>query len=233
MLYVNGDSFAWGQGAHPSNDQDLVKPFRFSHLLAESMGLEEYNVAIPGSSNPRIARRSFIDIMNLKPSYVIIVWSQPSRIEFTDYRDTAYKFGQDAKQFRVSQVDLMQEPKAVKTALRMYFEHLSGTYSDIANTMYHSANIKMLCDTLKIPHIQMWITDNCLELVKESEQSPREAYKHTFNQYKDYLNSDPNIWMYDGPSFEQISNYNRVSEDDGHPNAKGHHDAYLYLKEKM
>ena len=233
MLYVNGCSFAWGQGAHPSNDQDLVKPHRFSYLLAQSLGIEEYNGAVPGSSNQRIARRSFIDILTLKPKLAIIVWSQPSRIEFTDYRANPYKFGEDARQFRVSQVETAHESKEIKAALRMYFEHLSGTYSDIANTMYYAANVKMVCDSLNIPCIQMWITDKCMEMVRESEQSPSEAYIHTFNQYKNYLTSDPNVWMYDGPTFADISNNKIVSEVDQHPNAEGHYDAYLYLKEKL
>ena len=211
-LYVNGCSFAYGIGIEryaPGNMKEVYakcEAKRFSKQLADAWEMEEMNLAVPGSSNSRIARRAFIDILQHKPERVIIVWSDPSRFEFTDYRDEPYPFGVDALQLRGSSVDFDDIPKDTKKALKTYYEQLSSYHSDILKTLYHVATIKNLCDSLNITCVQLWFRDNCIDIaLKRGLQTRRIASRKTMDEYIDYLELDPNIFLFDkNKTFENM-----------------------------
>lgn len=225
---------AWGQGSHPDNSDDTVKHHRFSYFLAQDLNLEEKNVAVPGCSNARIARTSLVDLVEYRPTYAIILWSMPSRIEFTDYRGDPYKWNVDALQLRESSVKSSNLPKTLRMSLSMYYKNLSSVYSDVANSIYHMANIKILCDSLNIKCLQMWITDSCLEMVQEASESPREDYIHTFKRYQSLLESDSNVYSHSGCTFASISGYNYTNPPiDYHITAEGHKLAYQWFKEAL
>lgn len=234
MLYVNGDSMAWGQETHPDNTEEAIREHRFSYHVSKSLDMPEMNAAIPGSCNLRIARTSFLDIMEHKPKCAIILWSMPSRIEFTDYRADEYKWGSDALQLRDNSPKNPSLPKRLRSALAQYFTSLSSTYSDVANTFYYMANTKTLCDSLGIRCIQMWITDSCLRLVEECRESPREAYIKNFERYEKFLTSDPNIFSHSGETFASVSQYKYSNPPiDYHITAEGHLIAAEWFKDRL
>ena len=237
-LYVNGCSFAYGIGIEryaPGNMKEVYSKCeakRFSKQLADAWEMEEMNVAVPGSSNSRIARRAFIDILQHKPERVIIVWSDPSRFEFTDYRDEPYPFNVDALQLRGSSADFDDIPKATKKALVTYYEQLSSYHSDLLKTLHHAATIKNLCDSLNITCVQLWFRDNCIDIaIKRGLQTRRIASRKTMDEYIDYLETDPNIFLFDkSKTFESMGKGLLCPWDD-HPSEEAHVHVANWFKE--
>jgi len=237
-LYVNGCSFAYGIGIEryaPGNMKEVYskcEALRFSKRLADAWDMEEMNVATPGSSNSRIARRSFIDILQHKPDRVIIVWSDPSRFEFTDYRDDPYPFNTDALQLRGSSVDFDDIPKSTKKALATYYEQLSSYHSDLLKTLHHVATIKNLCDSLNIPCIQLWFRDACIDnALKRGLQTRRIATRKTMDEYIDYLEPDPNIFLFDKSKTFESMGKNLLCPWDDHPSEEAHVHVAEWFKE--
>lgn len=75
MLYVNGDSFAWGVGL----DDESAK---WPALLAEHYCLSLVNEAQPGGSNNRILRKTIDFVTKHRPTMVVIGWSSYLRTEW-------------------------------------------------------------------------------------------------------------------------------------------------------
>jgi hypothetical protein len=237
-LYVNGCSFAYGIGIERYNPGKMQEVYekceakRFSKQLADAWGWEEMNVAIPGSSNSRIARRAFIDIQKHRPERAIIVWSDPSRFEFTDYRDEPYGFNADALQLRGSSIDFDDIPRSTKKALKVYYEHLSSYHSDLQKTLYHVATIKNLCDSLNIPCVQMWFRNACIEnALKRGLQTRRQATRDTLDEYIDYLENDPNIFLFNQERTFEALGHNLLCPWDDHPSEQAHIHVADWFKE--
>jgi hypothetical protein len=237
-LYVNGCSFAYGIGIERYNPGKMQEVYskceakRFSKQLADAWDMEEMNVAVPGSSNSRIARRAFIDIQQHRPERVIIVWSDPSRFEFTDYRDEPYGFNADALQLRGSSADFDDIPRSTKKALKVYYEHLSSYHSDLQKTLYHVATIKNLCDSLNIPCVQMWFRNACIDnALKRGLQTRRQATRDTLDEYIDYLENDPNIFLFNQERTFEALGHNLLCPWDDHPSEEAHVHAANWFKE--
>lgn len=237
-LYVNGCSFAYGIGIERYNPGKMQEVYakceekRFSKQLADAWGWEEMNVAIPGSSNSRIARRAFIDIQKHRPDRAIIVWSDPSRFEFTDYRDEPYGFNADALQLRGSSIDFDDIPRSTKKALKVYYEHLSSYHSDLQKTLYHVATIKNLCDSLNIPCVQMWFRNACIDnALKRGLQTRRQATRDTLDEYIDYLENDPNIFLFNQERTFEALGHNLLCPWDDHPSEQAHVHVAEWFKE--
>ena len=194
--------------------------------------MEEKNVAIPGSSNMRIARKTFIDLMKYKPELAIIVWSDPSRFEFCDYRDTPNDMGADALQLRISSVDFDDIPGDTKKAVTTYYKHLSSYHSDLQRSLYNAATIKNLADSLGITCIQLWFRDACIDnALKKGLQSPRTATRLGLEDYLQYLETDPNIWLFDpNKTFETLGKGLLCAWDD-HPSEEAHDHVTEYFKQ--
>lgn len=229
ILYVNGCSFAYGIGIErytPGAEKEVYEKCeakRFSKTLADAWNMQEMNVAIPGSSNMRIARRTFIDLMKYKPELAIIVWSDPSRFEFCDYRDTTYPFDADALQLRVSSVDFDDIPRSTKEAVTTYYKHLSSYHSDLQRTLYNAATIKVLADSLGIQCVQMWFRDACItNALKKGIQTPRTSTRLGLEEYLRFLENDSNIFLFDqNKTFESMGKGLLCSWDD-HPSEEAH-----------
>ena len=237
-LYVNGCSFAYGIGIERYNAGRMQEVYakceekRFSKQLADAWGWEEMNVAIPGSSNSRIARRSFIDIQKHRPDRAIIVWSDPSRFEFTDYRDEPYPFDADSLQLRGSSIDFDDIPRSTKKALKVYYEHLSSYHSDLQKTLYNVATIKNLCDSLNIPCVQLWFRNACIDnALKRGLQTRRQATRDTLDEYIDYLENDPNIFLFNQERTFEALGHNLLCPWDDHPSEQAHVHVAEWFKE--
>ena len=75
-LLVSGDSFTYGSECTDLNN-------RWSKVLANNLGLEEVNLAQPGSSNARNTRVLVEHCLkNDKPEILCMLWTFPSRHEY-------------------------------------------------------------------------------------------------------------------------------------------------------
>ena len=225
-LYVNGCSFAYGMGVNISERETWKE--RFSATLSTKIGYEDLNKSVPGSCNQRIARRTALDLISLKPDIAIIVWSDPARFEFVQPHPDRYRFGEDCEQVRP--LSIYNYPRNKKHAFLDYYNHIASSHTDMFNTLYAMLSTKMIADSLKIPCIQIPFKNAFhRELLKVSGFDNQE-YLDSLNQFIDILSSDDLIFgINDEVSFDSISGCDRdksllsgIPDQGGHPGKAAH-----------
>lgn len=223
ILYVNGCSYAYGQGVHEL--ESLCIEQRFSRTLSDHLGLIEVNKALPGSSNSRIARRTLVDLIHHKPKLAIIIWSDPSRIEFKNgplYHDDI-KYPYDLNQFRVNSKNCSREVK-------MYYQSLRTHQHELLDTLYHMLSVKILADSMNIPCIQFHFREGFGDDLNHSLKYKHIHYKSTLLEYINILVSDDLVYglrpneMF---SFEKIGG--GYIDHTGHPNKTSHDNVVKWL----
>jgi hypothetical protein len=223
VLYVNGCSYAYGQGVHEL--ESLCIEQRFSRTLSDHLGLTEVNKALPGSCNSRIARRTLVDLIHHKPKLAIIVWSDPSRREFKNgplYHDDI-KYPYDLNQFRINSKNCSREVK-------MYYQSLSTPQHDLLDTLYHMLSVKILADSMNIPCIQFHFREAFVHDLNHSLKYKHIHYKSTLLEYINILASDDLVYgirpneMF---SFEKIGG--GYIDHTGHPNKTSHDNVVKWL----
>ena len=217
VLYVNGCSFAYGQGV--SESESVCINDRFSKTLSDHFGLTEINNALPGSCNSRIARRTLVDMIQYKPKLAVIIWSDPSRTEFKDAdmlgRFKKYPF--ELGQAKVS--SLKYSPKAVS----VYYNKLRSVEQEVMNTLYHMLAVKMAADSMSIPCIQLHFREGFSKDLIYAIRGGNDRCKQTIYEYLDILNSDELVYGGLGRemcSFEMLGG--GYLDETGHPNKVSH-----------
>jgi hypothetical protein len=224
ILYVNGCSYAYGQGVHEL--ESLCIEQRFSRTLSDHLGFVEVNKALPGSCNSRIARRTLVDLIQYKPKLAVIVWSDPSRREFKNgplYHNEPTKYPYDLNQFRVNSKNCSRE-------VTMYYEKLNTVQQDLLDTLYHMLSVKILADSMNIPCIQFHFRENFVNDLKDCLKYNHIHYKSTLFEYINILASDDLVYglrpneMF---SFEKIGG--GYIDHTGHPNKTSHDNVVKWL----
>ena len=85
-IYFDGCSWTWGA--------ELEDPYqsRFSKIISDKLGAEEYNISKRGASNHRIVRQLLVDHKNISEfDLVIIQLTLPHREEYYDKRSETFK----------------------------------------------------------------------------------------------------------------------------------------------
>ena len=85
-IYFDGCSWTWGA--------ELEDPYqsRFSKIISDKLGAEEYNISKRGASNHRIVRQLLVDHKNISEfDLVIIQLTLPHREEYYDKRSEKFK----------------------------------------------------------------------------------------------------------------------------------------------
>ena len=77
MLYCFGDSATYGVQI----DESIREKSVWSYYLANKLGCQSTNLALPGASNWRIARLLNNLVLN-ESDVVVIAWTEPTRFEF-------------------------------------------------------------------------------------------------------------------------------------------------------
>ena len=78
-IYFDGGSWTWGA--------ELEDPYnsRYSKIVSDKLGAEEYNISKKGASNFRIVRQLLVDHKNISEfDLVVIKLTIPSRMEYYD-----------------------------------------------------------------------------------------------------------------------------------------------------
>lgn len=212
VLYVNGCSYAYGQGVH--EQESICVEHRFSRTLSDHFGLIEVNKALPGSCNQRIARRTLVDLIKYKPKIAVIIWSDPSRREFKygDMSGRNVKYPFELGQVRVSS-------KACTKEVKMYYQSLRSVEQDLLDTLYHMLSVKLLADSMNIPCIQFQFREFFSKDLKVSMEYRNVNYKSTLLEYVNILSSDDLIY---GIRPGELSSFERIGggyiDNTGHPN---------------
>jgi hypothetical protein len=216
VLYVNGCSYAYGQGVHEK--ESICIEQRFSRTLSDHIGLTEVNKALPGSCNQRIARRTLVDLIKYKPKLAIIVWSDPSRREFK-YGDLS---GRNVKYpFELGQVRV--NSKGCSEEVKIYYESLRSVEQDFLDTLYHMLSVKLLADSMNIPCIQIHFREYFSQDLKTAVKYSNVNYKSTLLEYANILASDDLVY---GLRPDELSSFEMIGggyiDYTGHPNKTSH-----------
>lgn len=228
-IYFNGCSFTYGIGVHEQKTE--IPKYRFSKFVCDEFQAQEVNVAVPGSCNDRIHRRTTIDLLKTPPAVAIIMWSDPARFEYIPKDKIKCAWGEDAEQVRPFSV--YSYPAKQKLAFLDYYEIISTGYKEVLDTLTHMAGIKVLCDSKKIPCIQLPFTNGLTDEIKKclaANHPSFKEYKRSLIQLLTFLRSDPLIFGLDkNCSFDSISGCDvdkslrtTIPNQEGHPGAQAH-----------
>lgn len=241
VLYVNGCSFAYGVGIRGNWERlSLGEPGsgRFSDIVASKLGYDELNVAVPGSCNARIARRTALDLIKLKPDLAIIMWSDPARFEFMEpkkkegisiYSSREYWFNADAVQVRP--VSVRDWPRWLRHAFMDYYEFIAVPEKQIFDTLYQMVSTKMIADALGIRCIQIPFKDSFyIELRQILKTNTDTPYLKSLHEFIDILSADKSIFgITENISFDSISGcdidkslLSQFPNQLGHPGKEAH-----------
>lgn len=227
VLYVNGCSFAYGIGINER--ESIVLSERFSNTLAHRHNLTELNLSIPGSCNARIFRRAMIDIPKYMPKLAVIVWSDPARFEIMHNDTYRFRHDEDAEQVRPLSVYSYSNPR--KQAFLDYYSYLSSNHRDVFYTMQGMLSVKVLCDSLNIPCIQLPFKGTFnRELVKILSDIKAPSFSESIHEYIEVLSSSNLIFgITDNISFDSITGcdinpkmLSKIKGQEGHPNRESH-----------
>jgi len=217
ILYVNGCSYAYGQGVH--KQESICKEQRFSRTLSDHLGFIEVNKALPGSSNSRIARRTLVDLIHYKPRLAIIVWSDPSRTEFM-YTAPYYHNGKYPYELGQAKPSSL---KGYPSEVSVYYNKLRSVEQEIMNTLYHMLAVKATADSISIPCIQLHFRENFSIDLRSALYSSNIRCRETVSEYLEILDYDELVYGIPGRemhSFEMLGG--GYLDDTGHPDKASH-----------
>lgn len=158
MIYFNGCSFTYGYELKKLED-------RFSTVLCNKLGVEEWNVGKIGSSNARIWRTTMTDIMLQKPKLVILMWSGPNREEYLHFARGKWGWKNATwKQYAVDSENMkvlptcnvsrnVDQSEADYHYLNGYMKVLRNTLWNMRYTIHYMLSIKYFLKTMNIPHL--------------------------------------------------------------------------------
>lgn len=209
ILFTNGCSWTWGGGLEPyfnseNERQQLVWPY----YLSKKLGIEKViNLSKTGGSNQRIFRTTFdyFNKINDQEIIAIIQFTQPSRFEYYDTNDLNDFSNIDKRWIMNNAIgmwDVFHKPTAklkLEYYLRTYTE-IEGLYKLLAIT----TSLAYLFESIKIKYY-FWYPLVPLHLYPQN--------------YKDHFLKFP---MLDKNYGNLSYKYDRVSENDCHPNLNGH-----------
>jgi hypothetical protein len=226
VLYVNGCSFAYGMGIGRTIEDNVEG--RFSTSLGKFIQHDVMNVAVPGSCNQRIARRTCLDLIKHRPDIAIVIWSDPARFEFVqdDYR--RYVNNEDCEQVRP--LSVYSYPRSRRQAFLDYYTHISSNHRDIFFTLQNMLSVKMTADHLGVPCIQIPFKGSFNRELRKVMNSKNPDYMDSLNDYIDVLSQDPLIFgILEDISFDSISGcdvdesmLSSIRQQEGHPNGEAH-----------
>jgi hypothetical protein len=155
-IYVNGCSYTYGIGIETSEIRDK----RWSTLVAREFNVEVTNSSCPGSSNFRIARHTYQDILTAStlPEIAIIMWSDGPRQEFFRPQENEYDW-----------LDMAQiTPQGAggiksffhKDAFESFFSFINSEERALMHTIQHMLSVEMLFKGFNIPVLHLHFKSN-------------------------------------------------------------------------
>ena len=163
-IYFDGCSWTWGA--------ELKDPYqsRYSKIVSDKLGAEEYNISKPGASNSRMVRRLLVDHKDLSEFDLIVIqmtypqrmeyydkdmrkfvqnrnWSQTAKLSINQLREV--RWCKDQRKLLLNNAVLDNKDKAWLDYYRYIYE---DEYGDTYDDMYATA-IRSYCKANSVPLI--------------------------------------------------------------------------------
>ena len=158
MIYFNGCSFTYGFELPDKHNT------RFSKLISDNFGEQEWNSSKPGASNERIWRVTMSDILLEKPKAVVLMWSGMNRHEYLVHvrnkwlwKNGTWKpgYGFDMKTRRCTPDSNMSKnvdvPEKQYMYMNGYMKELRNAVWNYRYTIGYMLSIKYMCKAMDIP----------------------------------------------------------------------------------
>lgn len=229
-LYVSGCSYTYGIGIDP----DYLQEKRWASLLGRKLNLDVLNSACPGSSNFRITRHTFKDILTREklPELGIIMWSDPPRQEF--FRPPENEYGW---------LDLAQvTPQGVngiksfyhKDAFESFFTFINTEERALVQTLNHMLSVEMLFKAHNIPVIHLHFKSNLnryyRHLFLKHGDTKEGTYANLISHVRELVSyferTNKHVFGFTrDESFQKLMQENKIETSKislGHPEEQGH-----------
>ena len=240
-LIVSGDSFSSDyvrmQLKNPANvcyDPDIdIEPFPiWPEILAEKLGMELINVAVPASGNEYILSSIMDVLIETDPGdngLVLAMWSEYVRIDIES--TSGWIRVRPRRQFRADKPVSKWHDKAIQAMKDLPYNQLSNIMRGMGIGMKDASfqkSMRMMfcfqsvCESMGVPYLQM----QALPPVAKPEWILESPY---YNKLKNFLGYPiiESIGGHDLSTF--FKDEHIISKRDYHPNAKGH----KYIAELM
>ena len=163
-IYFDGCSWTWGA--------ELKDPYqsRYSKIVSDKLGAEEYNISKPGASNARMVRQLLVDHKDLSEFDLVVIqmtypqrmeyydkdmkkflqnrnWSQTAKLSINQLREV--RWCKDQRKLLLNNTVLDNKDKAWLDYYRYIYE---DEYGDTYDDMYATA-IRSYCKANSVPLI--------------------------------------------------------------------------------
>ena len=163
-IYFDGCSWTWGA--------ELKDPYqsRYSKIVSDKLGAEEYNISKPGASNSRMVRQLLVDHKDLSEFDLVVIqmtypqrmeyydkdmrkfvqnrnWSQTAKLSINQLREV--RWCKDQRKLLLNNAVLDNKDKAWLDYYRYIYE---DEYGDTYDDMYATA-IRSYCKANSVPLI--------------------------------------------------------------------------------
>jgi hypothetical protein len=200
-LVVNGCSWTYGHELRDPKSQS------WPALVAKKLDLPIVNLALGGSSNPTIFRRTaeylFRNLPTGSKPFVILAWSQNTRNEAWDKKHNDY--------FGLSCLDQKNLSHGEKAYLHNW------NYEDhFRRSLMCKVNMVSLLQSLNIPFIIGDYENSDNDFFREFDQ--RHIVKNRFQEMYNFVAKNPNVWKTSLIDFC----LNTKKQPNGHEGVEGH-----------
>ena len=207
IVLANGDSFTYGDelvGSRSPDGNDQHHHRTYVHKLATSLDRRYVNLAVNGSSNMKIYRRTFDFLMRTTKDIdlLVIMWSNFGRFEICE----PYQVASDAEVFIHREASMNQIiPSHHRTNFQLknfdhyelkddwmntrysilsdYVKNILSMQTQITHTLCYMVHIQWLCDKLNIPVLQGVIHGDMYGNILNTLKLKNEGW----DQYKEYI----------------------------------------------
>lgn len=208
ILLANGDSFTYGDelgGSRNPDGNDTHHHHTYVHKLSASLDLKYVNLAVNGSSNMKIYRRTFDFLMKTKKDIdlLVIMWSNFGRFEICE----PYQIASDSRVFIHREASMNQIIPSHHSSnfslpnfdyyevrdswlferyeiLSDYVKRVLSMQTQILHTLSYMNHIQFLCDKLGIPVIQGVIHGDMYKNILYTLHRDRHE---GWDEYKEYI----------------------------------------------
>jgi len=163
-IYFDGCSWTWGA--------ELKDPYqsRYSKIVSDKLGAEEYNISKPGASNSRMVRQLLVDHKDLSEfDLIVIQMTYPQRMEYYDKDMRKFVQNRNWSQTAKLSINQLREVRWCKDQRKLllnnavldnidkawldYYRYIyEDEYGDTYDDMYATA-IRSYCKANSVPLI--------------------------------------------------------------------------------
>lgn len=213
-LLTNGCSFT--QGIYDNFAEYDAWPYQLGKLL----GWDVINLAKGGGSNARIFRTTMEYLLENKPDYVAIAWTQ------TDRHELPYRDG-DTVRIMHSQAmpEVNEDVKDIPELREFWYRHCDNNLAGIQRTVYYIRSLIMILTARSIPYTMAWAmqSDYITQIQTPGDPMCKDFDQNQLLKVRAQIDDmQSGNWLFWGSSMETELAHLPSTDSLGHPGTEAH-----------